>query len=41
MHQYIDYDVQFEKGYLSPIESIIKTIGWQTEKRATLEDWFS
>jgi len=41
MHQYVDYDVQFEKGYLSPIESIIKTIGWQTEKRATLEDWFS
>lgn len=41
MHQYVDYDVQFDKGYLSPIESIIKTIGWQTEKRATLEDWFN
>ena len=41
LQPYIDYDVQFEKGYLSPIESIVKTIGWQTEKRATLEDWFN
>jgi DNA polymerase elongation subunit (family B) len=41
MEKYVDYDIQFEKGYLSPIESIVKTIGWQTEKRATLEDWFT
>jgi DNA polymerase elongation subunit (family B) len=40
MDNYIDYDMQFEKGYLSPIESITKTIGWQVEKIATLEDWF-
>ena len=41
METYIDYAVQFEKGYLSPIESITSTMGWQAEKRATLEDWFS
>ena len=41
METYIDYAVQFEKGYLSPIESITNTMGWQAEKRATLEDWFS
>jgi DNA polymerase elongation subunit (family B) len=41
MEAYIDYAVQFEKGYLSPIESITNTMGWQAEKRATLEDWFS
>jgi DNA polymerase elongation subunit (family B) len=41
METYIDYAVQFEKGYLSPIESITNTMGWQAEKRATLEDWFN
>lgn len=41
METYIDYAAQFEKGYLSPIESITNTMGWQAEKRATLEDWFN
>ena len=36
----IDYDMQFDKGYLEPIKSILQTIGWDTEKRATLEDVF-
>ena len=36
----IDYDMQFDKGYLEPIKSILQTIGWDTEKRATLEDFF-
>ena len=36
----IDYDLQFDKGYLEPIKSILQTIGWDTEKRATLEDFF-
>ena len=36
----IDYDLQFDKGYLEPIKSILETIGWDTEKRATLEDFF-
>ena len=38
---FIDYDTQFEKAYLDPIKSIISTIGWHTEKRATLEEWFT
>lgn len=40
MNKFIDYDKQFEKAYLDPITSIISTIGWHTEKRATLEDFF-
>ena len=40
MDKFIDYDKQFEKAYLDPITSIISTIGWNTEKRATLEDFF-
>ena len=38
--EHIDYDLQFDKGYLEPIKSILQTIGWDTEKRATLEDFF-
>ena len=40
LDQYIDYDMQFEKGYLQPIKSILDAIGWDTEKRATLEGFF-
>jgi len=37
----IDYNKQFEKGYLSPIEKILEVIGWEVEKTATIEDFFS
>ena len=38
--EHIDYDMQFDKGYLEPIKSILETIGWNTEKKATLEEFF-
>jgi DNA polymerase elongation subunit (family B) len=41
LHKYIDYDTQFEKGYLTPIKGIIDTINWKIEKQSTLEDFFS
>ena len=41
MDAYIDYDLQFDKAFLEPIKNIIDTIGWQLEKRATLESFFS
>lgn len=37
---YIDYDKQFEKAFIDPINSIISTIGWSTEKRSTLDSFF-
>ncbi len=40
MQQYIDYDAQFKKSFLEPIKSIMDTIGWDTEKRATLMSFF-
>jgi len=37
---YIDYDTQFDKAFLEPISAILNAIGWQSEKRATLESFF-
>ena len=36
----IDYDTQFEKAFLEPLRTILDTIGWKTEHRATIEDFF-
>ena len=40
LDSYIDYDIQFEKAFLAPLNTILETIGWHTEKQSTLEDFF-
>jgi len=40
LHDYIDYETQFEKTFLDPIEPIFKAIGWNTEEINTIEDFF-
>lgn len=41
LDKYIDYDLQFEKTFLDPIEVILNCIGWRTENQSSLEDFFS
>lgn len=41
LHKYIDYETQFEKGFIKPISSILEVIGWTAEKKSTLEDFFA
>ena len=38
--QYIDYDLQFEKSFLEPLDIILSTINWHTEKIDTLDCFF-
>jgi len=41
MDDYIDRDMQFNKGFIEPLKSITETIGWNNEKVSTLEDFWS
>lgn len=38
--QYIDYDLQFEKSFIEPLEIILSSIDWKTEKVESLDSFF-
>ena len=40
LHKYIDYDKQFEKAFLEPLEIILDSIGWTSEPVADLQEFF-
>jgi len=37
---YIDYDMQFQKSFIDPLQTILDVLGWHTEKRVTLDSFF-
>lgn len=37
---YVDYETQFNKVFLSPLESILEALGWSAEKTNSIEDFF-
>jgi DNA polymerase elongation subunit (family B) len=41
LSKYIDYDTQFEKVFISPIEIVLNSIGWNWEEKASLEAFFA
>jgi len=40
LHDYIDYDMQFNKAFIDPIKTILDCIEWTTEKGSFLDDFF-
>ncbi len=40
LKEYIDYNMQFQKTFLDPLSFILNSIGWNYEKKATLESFF-
>ena len=40
LHQYIDYDNQFDKSFLEPLRFIVNAIGWSFERQSTLDSFF-
>jgi DNA polymerase elongation subunit (family B) len=40
MHDYVDYDMQFEKSFLEPIKVILDCMNWTIEKQNSLESFF-
>ncbi len=40
LEKYIDYDTQFEKSYLEPLQIIVEKFGWSAEKKSNLMGFF-
>jgi len=41
LEDYIDYNLQFEKTFISAIEPVLTAVGWESEKSITLESFFN
>lgn len=37
---YIDYDAQFKGSFIDPLDSVLKVIGWNYEKKLTIDRFF-
>jgi DNA polymerase elongation subunit (family B) len=40
LHKYVDYSSNWDKNFISPMNNLLRTIKWNTEKQATVLDWF-
>ena len=41
LERWIDYDIQFEKAYIKPLEGLLTPMGWDWEEKSSLESYFS
>lgn len=40
LEKYVDYNTQFNKSFLAPLTRILDAIGWRTEKRVNLANFY-
>jgi len=40
IHRFVDYNMQFTKSFLDPLETILNVVGWKSKEEATLEGLF-
>ena len=40
LHKYINYDKQFEKVFLDPLQIVIQPLGWTVEEQSSLDQFF-
>jgi DNA polymerase elongation subunit (family B) len=40
LDSYVDYDLQFEKSFIDPLNNIVEKIGWRMDREQTLESLF-
>lgn len=41
LHEYVDYETQFEKAFIAPLKTILDAAGWSVEPQNSLDDLFS
>lgn len=41
LHKFVDRDTQFQKAFLGPMENVLSIIGWEAEKRNTMDSFFT
>ena len=41
LNGYVDYDMQFEKTFLDPLDIVLSSIGWTAEECSSLEGFFA
>ena len=40
LHDYVDYELQFQKTFIDAIQPILDAVGWNAQQVSTLEDFF-